>query len=633
MKNKKLWMITGIVVTVLIVVGISYAYWLNVFVQKDDNVVITDCFKMSFVEDSSSNISLEQGYPISDEEGALLKPYKFSIQNICTSTNSYQINIESMKESTMPDRVIKAKLNDSDGILLRSEVDPVVGEHAYKLEEGIIYPNETKSYELRIWMDESTTMADTDAMNKEFIGKVTITASYTKEEYKDYVLNGVDPILKEGLIPVTIDNDGVVRKADTTSPWYSYENKQWANAVILNDETKVYRNHEEIPEENIESYFVWIPKYRYQLWDLGEYEGHTTIDATKVHEIPIIFGDYDTQDNVNGECSTPMESGESGNCRVGDYMTHPAFISMNTRGLWVGKFETGYKGSTDKVSAEVNATEPEKVQIKPNVNSWRNIQVANAFSTSYNYKRELDSHMMKNTEWGAVAYLSHSKYGSMSSVRINNNSNFLTGYSAVNEPTCGYTATNEECNRYGTTDDITKSWNTEIGYLASTTGNITGVYDMSGGIQENLMGVMVDKAGKPMSGRNSKANSGFNGTFGCPTCDGDTSGLTELTTGVNFPESKYYDRYNYLNNDLGFKKRILGDATGEMGPFKSVYFASFERPIGSWHQDSGLSLWVNDPWVKRGWNFDMGVEAGVFAFSNTMSVADSYSTYRVVLSM
>ena len=103
-KKNKLWMVAGIVVTVLVVAGISYAYWLNVFVQNDDNVVITDCFKMSFEEDSNSNIALEQGYPLSDMEGSKLKPYRFSIQNICTSTNAYQINIESMKESTMPDR-------------------------------------------------------------------------------------------------------------------------------------------------------------------------------------------------------------------------------------------------------------------------------------------------------------------------------------------------------------------------------------------------------------------------------------------------------------------------------------------------------------------------------------------------
>ena len=52
-----------------------------------------------------------------------------------------------------------------------------------------------------------------------------------------------------------------------------------------------------------------------------------------------------------------------------------------------------------------------EVVIKPSVYSWRNINVSNAFYTSYNYKRDLESHMMKNTEWGAVAYLTQSKYG------------------------------------------------------------------------------------------------------------------------------------------------------------------------------------------------------------------------------
>ena len=53
------------------------------------------------------------------------------------------------------------------------------------------------------------------------------------------------------------------------------------------------------------------------------------------------------------------------------------------------------------------------------------------FIASYNYNRNLDSHMMKNTEWGVVAYLSHSKYGINSEININNNSNYITGYSAV----------------------------------------------------------------------------------------------------------------------------------------------------------------------------------------------------------
>ena len=225
--------------------------------------------------------------------------------------------------------------------------------------------------------------------------------------YTEGILNGTDPILKDELIPITIDEDGTVKKADLTSEWYSYANKEWANAVILKDESEIYVDNEVIPESAIESYFVWIPKYRYQLWDLGLYDSLTSIDTSKVHEIPIIFGDYNTSDSANGECTTPMESGESGNCAVGDYMTHPAFLSIPSTGFWVGKFETGYEGATSTSEAQQNVNDSSKIIVKPNTYSWREIQVANAFYSTYDYKRNLDSHMMKNTEWGAVAYLQH----------------------------------------------------------------------------------------------------------------------------------------------------------------------------------------------------------------------------------
>ena len=452
------------------------------------------------------------------------------------------------------------------------------------------------------------------------------------DPYQENLLNGVEPVLKDGLIPVTITNDGKVYKASLGREWYSYQNKVWANAVILNDEKIKYGEGEEIPEENIESYFVWIPKYRYQLWDLGEYEGLTEVDNSKVHEIPVIFGDYDTQDK-DGECKTPMLSGESGNCKVGDYMTHPAFISMNTKGLWVGKFETGYKGSTDKTSAEHNVIEPESIQIKPNVSSWRSIQVANAFYSSYDYKRELDSHMMKNTEWGAVAYLQHSKYGNTIKIRSNNNSNYVTGYSAVNEPTCGFTGTNDECNKYGTSEDITKPWNTEVGYLASTTGNISGIYDMSGGAWDYVMGFIVNQEGKLITGMNSQNNSGFNGQFGGPTYNGDTSGLTELTTGVDFPsDSRYYNQYNFKDSNSDYSRRILGDATGEMGPFETAVYLKDERHISSWHDDDLLFIRVLYSLFVRGGHFWYGYGSGVYSAGVSNGNANDWSGYRVVLS-
>ena len=410
------------------------------------------------------------------------------------------------------------------------------------------------------------------------------------------------------------------------------------NGEIINTEgllkyvdftNKTYQSEEIIPEEAIESYFVWIPKYRYQLWDLGEYDELTTIDTTKVHEIPIIFGDYNTSDSVEGECTTPMESGATGNCEVGDYMTHPAFLSIPSTGFWVGKFETGYKGATTTEEAQVNEIDSAKVIIKPNAYSWRGIQPASAFYTSYDYQRNLDSHMMKNTEWGAVAYLQHSKYGSTSDIRLNNYSDYITGYQANAEPTCGYTGTNEECNISCEDNSCNTAYPNSM--LSSTTNNITGIFDMSGGAWEYVMGILLDEEGNPLSGRNSSYNSGFNGKFTFPTWDNDTSGLTELTNGHSWPDAKYYDAYLYSHEANIYNRRILGDATGEMGPFESRTNLTVTRSINSWYLDQGV--FINDelPFFWRGSGYLGGTNTGIFAFSNDNGGASTLLSFRMIL--
>ena len=350
--------------------------------------------------------------------------------------------------------------------------------------------------------------------------------------YQEEILNGSYPVLKDNLIPVIISNTGVVTKADTSKEWYSYEKKNWANSVILKDESVQYKNGETIPESNIESYFVWIPKYSYQLFDLGNYSSLTSI-SDKTQEIKIKFGTSNTSDSISGECTTPFFNnqgiaGSSGNCKVGDYMTHPAFLAFDTLGLWVGKFETGYEGANTTAGAQVNNVDTSKIIIKPNVYSWRNITVGNAFKNSYDYKRDLDSHMMKNTEWGSVAYLQHSKYGSQVSVRINNNSSYITGYAATIEPTLGYNGgTSIEGNRNESTNlrvdgTYTINYLNSNSVVASTTNNYTGIYDMSGGAWEYVMGY----------------------TTGATTVGG-TSGITNLYSNFfsDSAYSKYWDKY------------------------------------------------------------------------------------------
>ena len=236
---------------------------------------------------------------------------------------------------------------------------------------------------------------------------------------------------------------------------------------------------------------------------------------------------------------------------------------------------------------------------------------------------------MKNTEWGAVAYLQHSAYGSQTSVRINNNSNYITGYAANNEPTCGFTGTNEDCNRYCNDGTCNTAYPNSV--LASTTGNITGIYDMSGGSWEYVMGVMVDEKGNPISGRNNLYNSGFNGTFGCPTCDSDSSGLTELTNGLVWSDSKYYDIYTYSTNDRQYQNRILGDATGEVGPFNVNTYLTQTRSIGSWYADHAHFVYSNNPWFFRGASFAHGMYAGLFGFGGTFGNSNQDVSFRLVL--
>ncbi len=127
---------------------------------------------------------------------------------------------------------------------------------------------------------------------------------------------------------------------------------------------------------------------------------------------------------------------------------------------------------------------------------------------------------------GSCCISSHSKYGINTNLRINNNSNYLTGY-AANTQYALASATNNS------------AYNTPVGYLASTTGNISGIYDMSGGAWEYVAGYK----------------------------DGDlgSSGLTmEELNGIY---KGYVDVYPSDSSTSTYSKRILGDATGEMGPF------------------------------------------------------------------
>ena len=607
----------GVLVFIFIMViftGVTYAYWQKTYAQKEANKIKSGCFSFELTDENS--ISLTNTYPMSEKDAMKSNPYTFTITNNCSVDMYYNVTLNTTGSSDL-DNYLNYKLVDEKGNTVGPKIIGSTNKYneynnytytdendiqynilnSYILTSGsltkatmnsdnsaVVTKGQSKTYKLYIWMDES--VEDLSTMGKSFTGKVIVTSS-TKAEYKEALLNGTDPVLSDNLIPVTLADDGTVTKADTYSEWYKYEDKKWANAVILSDNTQTYNNGDIIPEDNIESYFVWIPKYSYQIFNLGETDGYTEgkPETNIAKEIQIKFGTTNTNDSNNGECTTPMTSGASGNCKVGDYMTSPAFISMNTNGLWVAKFET--TGSTTNIT------------VKPNQTSLKNINVKTMFETAYNYKRDNDSHMMKNTEWGAVAYLSHSKYGINTEVRINNNSSMLTGYAATDSAD-----ESKYLGTYGTDNSVTLPYNTSIGYKASTTGNITGIYDMSGGAWEYMASLRSE----------TYKNSGF-----------DSSSLKAYN-------SKYYDVYDSSSEWTTYSKRILGDATGEMGPF--YYYQDTDnnnRPHNSWYADGSYFVASSYPWFSRGGDCYCGVLAGQFYFLRDTGGADSLLGLRLVL--
>ena len=320
--------------------------------------------------------------------GNLYAKTDISIKNV---VNTYSSNIKYMLFETTPEELVANNLKG-----------------AIVLEKDILIPpktNNSKTYTLLIWLDEN---ADNSDMNKEYNGNIYAEAVETNAPIEPNA-----PVLAEGMIPITYDGTNWV-KADTNNTnnnWYNYDNKMWANAVMVTSSTRdTYMNAgigTTITEEDILAYYVWIPRYKYKLFNA------TYASGTSSQVIDVTF-ENETSTTGIVTCTHGTNGAETcTNKSNGNWYTHPAFTMINAsgnkteyKGIWVAKFKT-----TGSITAPT---------VKPGITSLRNINVASMYaasklirSTDYlttNGVSSADSHMMKNIEWGAVAYLKQSNY-------------------------------------------------------------------------------------------------------------------------------------------------------------------------------------------------------------------------------
>ncbi|MBQ6687151.1 MAG: hypothetical protein IJN03_01345 [Bacilli bacterium] len=181
MKNKKIVItITSIVAVLLVIIGVTYAYWLLTKTQTGHNLISSGCLDISLTGEKN-DIELQDQFPLSDEDGMKLTPYEFTVTNNCNTSVDYQVNLESIGDSTnaIKASAIKVALNDEIKLLTAGgNTEPTVS-GAYE-SNMILYgtlaakdtENASVTYKLRIWIDANAPISE---QNKTFQSKISVT--------------------------------------------------------------------------------------------------------------------------------------------------------------------------------------------------------------------------------------------------------------------------------------------------------------------------------------------------------------------------------------------------------------------------------------------------------------------------
>ena len=476
-------------------------------------------------------------------------------------------------------------------------------------ENGLIKrAEEAKNMTEEATRNEEQAIANAVAYMNEILGGSIPDEPEEPEAYVDSVIAEA-PKLSEGMTPVKWNGSKWVKTTADDNEWYNYAEKKWAN-VVLGDATFTTSGSEEILDESkTYSMLVWIPRYAYQITSQYHQNGSTA------GNINIVFIDTNNQNKDKSKTYSESYPSYSTGSGMSDYVVHPAFNYGDTEetktklaGIWVGKYETSNTNCTTTASTGEYDNTDRTATIRPNVTSWRSISISNIYTVCTELNKDgnpyglnssdtaVDPHLMKNSEWGAVAYLSQNgDYGKGSEVWINNSSTYITG-------NAGNSASESSAS------GVTNAYNTTNGQNASTTGNTTGVYDMSGGASESVAAYV---------------NNGHSNLT--------TNGSNLVNAAARYKE--VYQASSTSGSDS--QSSNYGYSTPTNGKYGDAVYetSNSHSSSASWYSDGSNFPYSNFPFFSRGGNCDNGSLAGLFIFNRSNGSAYSGGSFRVVLTV
>ena len=495
------------------------------------------------------------------------------------------------------------------------------------------------------------------------------------------------PVLLTGMTPIKFTmptEDQMGETIETTADdagWYSYgitsETKKWANAKTQDG-----------------SMWVWIPRFAYRV-----------DNDKKVIDVVFLQGTSDNYFDENGELQTAkrQKSVDEVIDTITGYTVHPAFTDESNikfanggwdkelTGIWVAKFAAGYASGNNTATVKASSVNytPSKVWTyrtergtdtddREDARNWldgiygetttsikyptfQGVTYAMNYinhNDSFNIAKVLnengniyglstsdsDSHLMKNSEWGACSYLSLSKYGlynvdiKINSVNLNSGNRKRTENSGKSGVDSVYAVTGCAGGNSNTTIDTLKAvtankadstgayvWNQKNGQASSTTGTIYGVYDMAGTVWERTAAYVAN------------GNWNLRGQGESIAYNGNTlkTESTKYTTVYPFNEkdsegNKVTDldiasRQNFVANS-----KIYGDAVRETNSGKAGTSEDGWN-YSSWTSDCSCLPALYYPFFDRGGSLWDGSRAGVCAFYRDNGNSNYYYGFRAVL--
>ncbi len=187
--------VLSILIVICIVLGVTYSF-MNANIENNSvtEVTLSSCAKLT-LNDTDSSISLTNSYPMSKNRALETTPYTFSLTSSCDGGVGFNIYLATLNSNTLDDNNIHYIITNHgsknilvEGILgdATNGLSDFTSEEQAQLNSGIngtfaniykiyvngIYTNETKEYDLYLYIDESVT--DPNTMNQTFIAGLAV---------------------------------------------------------------------------------------------------------------------------------------------------------------------------------------------------------------------------------------------------------------------------------------------------------------------------------------------------------------------------------------------------------------------------------------------------------------------------